>query len=175
MKRSSWWMIIGIITLIGGVMALANPLAGSLAATIIAGWCFLMAGVLMIVAVFSAPGAGNKVLLALFGALMTFLGWSLLAHPLEGVLTLTVVVGILLISGGIVRLITAFDFRGGNTFWMMLLSSLVSFLLAFMIFADFPASAASILGILLGVELIFNGVAMIALSSASKKIEGSAA
>ncbi len=170
MKQTTWWTIGGIIALIGGFFALFNPFAASLAATFIAGWAFLLMGILQIVAIFGASGTGNKILLGLIGAMSAFVGISLLGNPLEGMLTLTLVIGIIFLVSGIFRLFAAFSLRGTNAFWLLLLSALATGVLGVLILADYPTTAASILGILLGIDLIFNGVALLSLASAGRKL-----
>ena len=172
MTRSTWWMIGGVLSIIGGLAALFNPLAGSIAAVALAGWAFLILGILQIAGVFMAEGTGNKIWLGLWAALSIYLGISLLSNPLAGMLTLTLAVAILLLVSGATRLIASFDFRGTGAFWALLLSAAVSILLGVMIMANYPVSAASILGVFLGVELLFNGFALVTLASAAKRIGG---
>ena len=170
MKRSTWWIVAGIISVIGGVLALFNPFAGSLAVEFIATASFLLVGIVQLIAVFTTPGAGNKVLLGLVGALSTYLGITLFSNPLEGVLTLTLAVAFLLIASGLFRLFASFDFRGSGMFWALLLSSIISIALGVMILTNFPASAVGMLGIFLGVELVFDGVWLIGLGNTAKSV-----
>lgn len=172
MKRSTWWMLGGIVSLVGGAMALFDPFAGTLAVTALAAWVFLVLGFLELVAVFAAPGTGSKIWLGLLGALSIWIGISLIGNPLAGMMTLTLVVAFAILASGIVRLVASFAFTGSHAFWMMLLSAVISIVLGVMILSNYPESAASILGIFLGVELIFGGISLISLSRTAKKIEG---
>lgn len=171
MRSSTWWMIGGILCLIGGFAALLNPMAGTLAATAIAGWSFLLVGVIQIIAAFSVPGGWNKAMLALFGVLGVLVGITIFKNPLASALTLTMAVAILILVSGVVRFFIARDLKGTSAYAWVVVSAVLSLLLGVMILADFPASAVTILGILLGVELIFNGVALIGLSGAAKKVD----
>lgn len=172
MRSSTWWMIGGILCLVGGVLALLNPFAGTMAATMVAGWAFIFAGILQVVAAFNASGGWNKLFLAIFGILGVLVGITIFRNPLEGMLTLTVAVAVMILVSGVVRLFVAKDLKGTNGYGWVMISAIASIILAVMIFANFPQSAATILGILLGVELIFDGVALIGLSNAAKRIEG---
>jgi len=168
-------MIGGVLSLIGGVLALLNPFAGSLAAVALAGWAFLAIGLLQIAAVFTAEGTGNKIWFGLLGALSTYLGISLFSNPLAGMITLTLAVALMLIASGVLRLIASFDFKGTNAFWLLLLSAAISVILGAMILAGYPESTVSILGIFLGVELISSGVSLIGLSGLAKRVEAAVA
>ena len=159
------WIIMGVISIIAGIFALANPLAATLTAEQLAGWAFLIVGILDLIAAFRDT-SNNKIWAILLGIAFILLGISLLANPLAGVISLTLAVGALLLVAGIFKVIWSFQLRGTGAFWLVLLSGLLSLLLAFMIFGNFPASAMSILGILLAIELISSGASMIALSSA---------
>ncbi len=159
------WIVIGVISIIAGVFALANPLAASVAATFIAGWGFMIVGILQIFLAFRTEGWGGRIWTILIGIAFLLLGLVLLNKPIQGMITLTLAAGILFMATGIFRVVMSFSLRGTQAFWLVLLSGALAILLAVMIFSNFPASAASLLGILLAVELISNGVSLIALSS----------
>ncbi|MFV0408420.1 MAG: HdeD family acid-resistance protein [Paracoccus sp. (in: a-proteobacteria)] len=159
------WIVLGIISILAGILALANPMAATLAAEQIAGWGFLIVGVLEIFLAFRAEGWGARIWAILAAIAFVLLGIALLGNPLEGIVTLTVLAGILFMSTGIFRVIMAFQLRGTGAFWLVLLSGLLAIVLAVMIFGHFPASVVTLLGVLLAIELISNGVSVIALAS----------
>lgn len=174
MKHWIWWMIAGLVSILGGIFALANPFAASLTVELLAGWSFIFVGVITLVSAFSDQGWGARIFTVILGVLLVLLGFNLLANPLAGLLSLTYAVAILLMIAGILRLVLAFneDFRAFRA--IMIISGVLSIVLALMIFSNFPQSAAVILGIYLAIELISNGVALIAISLA-RKSETSAA
>ena len=138
MKNTTFCYLAGGLSLLGGILALANPFAASLTATVLAGWSFIAVGTLMLIA------ANHP------------LGFHL-AVFLLGLL----VAGILRISAAL-RLYGYF--RG-----TLLVSGLLSFVLAVLIFADFPQSANVILGLFLAIELLSNGISLIALGMARSR------
>lgn len=158
--RSSWiWLaIFGVISLIAGILALANPFAASLAATLLAGWVFVAMGVMQIIQSFQVRGWSGFLWALLFGVLALLVGLSLVFDPLAGMISLTLLVAILFLVTGAIKIMYAFSLRPVSGWLWVLLSGVVSVVLAIMIFADFPWAAAAVLGILLGVELISNGV-----------------
>lgn len=159
------WIVIGVLSILAGIFALANPMAATLTANFVAGWGFLIVGVLQIVAVFQAEGWGARIWAAILAIAFILVGISLLGHPLEGVVSLTIAVAILFMVTGIARVIISFSLPRGGGFWLVLLSGALAIILSFMIFSNFPQSAAVMLGIMLAVELISNGIAMIVLGS----------
>ncbi|MFV0292089.1 MAG: HdeD family acid-resistance protein [Paracoccus sp. (in: a-proteobacteria)] len=158
------WIIIGCLSIVAGIFALANPLVATLTAEQIAGWAFLFIGILQVIAVFRQNSWGGRIWAILIGVLFIALAINLLGKPIVGIVSLTLTVATLFMVTGIVRVVMAFSLRGSPAFWLVLLSGALSVVLAIMIFNNFPQSAATILGILLAVELISNGIAMIALS-----------
>ena len=82
--------------------------------------------------------------------------------PIVRAISLAIVVTIFIAAGGILRLFYSFQIRGTPYFWLMLISGALSLLLAIYIVAN-PAVTVALLGILLGIELIFNGVGLVAL------------
>lgn len=164
MKNWILWLVVGVLSVLGGVLALANPLAASVAAETIIAWTFLLAGVLQVITAIRARGFAATLWAALIGVLGVLIGVSLLANPLAGLVSLTTIMGVVLLALGLAKLITAWSLRGADLFWLILLSGALSILLGAMIFASFPASVVRSLGLLLAIELISNGVALIALS-----------
>lgn len=168
----SWilWLIIGILSLVGGVVALGQPYEATLVATGLAAWIFLFVGVLQIIGGFGAEGIGAKILNILLGVLAVYIAIVIFNNPLEGVLTLTLAVAIGFFVGGIFKVIFSFQTEGG-TRWVLILSGVVSVILAGLIWSNFPQSAAVILGLLLAVELLSNGIALIAMALALRKVD----
>lgn len=107
---------------------------------------------------------------AIVGLCILLIGIALIKNPLAGVVSLTFVSAFLLIAVGIVRLVWAFKFADG-TRWALLGSGIISLLLSVMIFANFPQSAAVMLGVFLAVELISNGTSMTMMAFAKKKMD----
>ncbi|WP_170518430.1 HdeD family acid-resistance protein [Ruegeria atlantica] len=163
---SDWikWLLLGLLSIAFGIFILGAPVVASIAVTVVTGVLLLISGVLQVVGGFTVEGTGNKILSLIMGVVMLFLGWSFWAHPLEGTLTLATVVLILFFAGGIARVILSFQMRGTQFFWATLISGLMSIILAIMIwrFASVdPTVMAQLLGILLGIEMIFNGLGLV--------------
>jgi|APEBP8051073178_1049388.scaffolds.fasta_scaffold00006_373 uncharacterized membrane protein HdeD (DUF308 family) len=163
MKHWLLILIAGIVAIIGGIVALLNPLAATILATTLAAWLFIIVGILTILAVFSDMSIGRRIWTAILGILSIFLGISILGNPLAGVLALTVVVAIVFLVEGLTKVILSFSTRGTSYFWILLLSGIISVVLAVMILSDFPQSATVILGLLLAIDLISTGASMVAL------------
>lgn len=171
MKTSSWWMIAGLLAVVAGIVALIFPLGASLTATMLVGWGFLIIGLLQLALAFALPKHSGKIWVIIWGLLVAFMGISLLWNPLQGMLVLTFAIGILLVASGIMRAVTSLSFRGSRIFAPMLVSGLLSLALGLYILFNYPDAAAVLLGVLLAVELLFNGVGLIIMSMQAKRLE----
>ncbi len=168
MKRWIWWLIAGLLSLAGGIIALAYPLAATLTAELFAGWSFILVGIFVLVSAFNDQGWGARAMAILLGILILLFGISLVANPMAGIISLTIVSAIMLLIFGIMRIVLAFSTELSQLRWALILSGALSIILAIMIFSNFPQSAAAVLGIFLAVELISNGISLIVLAMARK-------
>ena len=168
MKNWFLWMIAGLISLFGGFFALANPLAATLTAELLAGWMFAAVGIMTMISAFGDQGWGGRILSILIGLIILMLGVNLIAHPLAGMVSLTLLVAIGLVVMGVLRILLALRSEFAQLRWVLILSGAVSLLLGAMIMSNFPQSAALVLGVYLAVELISNGISLIVLSLARK-------
>ena len=162
MKAWILWLLVGILMIIGGLVALANPLAATLTAEQIAAWIFIIAGLLQLLGVLLDKQWSSRLWALLLSLACFWLGVSLLANPLAGVLALTFVVALGFLVSGVAKLIFGFKIRTTPYFWPAILSGAISLVLALMIFSNFPQSAAVLLGVLLSIELLVSGSTMAA-------------
>lgn len=170
--RASWiWMaVLAVISLIGGVLALANPFAATIAATVMAGWAFMIIGALQIAQSFQVQGWPGFLWGLLLGVLGLLVGLSLVFNPLAGMISLTILVAVLFAVTGILKIVYAFSLRPVSGWGWVLLSGIVSLGLAVLIFGDFPWAATNVLGILLAVELLSNGILFLVVALGLRKL-----
>jgi uncharacterized membrane protein HdeD (DUF308 family) len=156
----------GIVLVLLGVIAILVPPIATLAVTIVLGWLFLISGVVGLVTSFwmrHAPGFLWSLISAILGVVVGFL---LLASPLSGAFSLTLVLITFFIIEGVVSIMFALDHKReltGRWGWM-LASGLVDLVLAGIIFAGLPGTAAWAIGLLVGINMIFGGSALIAMA-----------
>jgi uncharacterized membrane protein HdeD (DUF308 family) len=174
MKHWLLLLVAGLVAVAGGVLALFNPVAATITATTIVAWLFLFMGSLQIVAAFGTMSMSTRIWTAALGALAIVIGGWILSNPLAGTLVLTWTIGVLFLVEGIVKLVLAFAARQSPYFWAMLLSGAVSVILGGMILGRFPQTALTIPGILMAVDLISTGVALVALALHLKGARGTA-
>jgi uncharacterized membrane protein HdeD (DUF308 family) len=142
-----------------------------LAVTILLGWLFLVSGILGLITTFwmrHAPGFWWSLLSAVLGIVV---GAVLLASPLTGAFSLTLVLVAFFLVEGAVSIMFALDHKrelSGQWGWM-LASGIIDLALAIMIFAGLPSTAAWAVGLLVGINMIFGGSALIAMALHARK------
>lgn len=160
------FMIEGIILLILGLAAIVLPPMATLAVEILVGWLLLISGIVGLVSTFTArgaPGFGWSLLSAVVGIAA---GVILLWWPLNGALSLTVVLTAFLSLEGVVSIFYALDHKRelSGRWGMMLFSGIIDFVLAGIIVAGLPGTAAWAIGLLVGINLVFGGSALISMA-----------
>ena len=171
--REHWvlFLIEGIVLVILGVAAILVPPLATITFTILVGWLFLISGVVGLATTLwmrHAPGFWWSLLSAFIGIVA---GILLLLRPLTGALSLTLVLGAFFIVEGVASIMYAIDHRNqltGRWGWM-LVSGIIDLILAAIIIAGLPGTAAWALGLLVGINLLFGGASLIGMALAARK------
>lgn len=160
----------GIVLMLLGIGAIIVPLIAGLAITLLLGWLFLIGGIFGLVVTFWArelPGFWWSLVSA---ALSVLAGLILIARPMEGLLTLTVVLTAFFILEGIASIMFALEHKrelSGRWGWVVA-AGIFDLLIAAMIFAGLPGSAAWAIGLLVGINMVFGGSSLIGMALAVK-------
>ena len=168
MKPENVFIVIGAVIALFGILALANPFAASLAITSFIGILFLLGGIVQAWIVFRGFVAQHRLSHGMIALLDIVVGVWLLADPLSGTVSLTLVVGALFLIVGAVRLIVGFKLPHGNMRALLLLTGLASVVIGVLVFSDFQSAATSLLGVLLGVQLLLDGIGLIAIGLSAR-------
>ena len=166
-----FFLVEGILLLVLGAIAILLPVLATIALTIVIGWLFLVSGVVGLFTTFwmrSAPGFWWSLLSAALGIVV---GILLLAAPVTGALSLTLMLIAFFIVEGIASIMFALDHKremSGNWGWM-LVSGIVDLVLAIMIFTGLPSTAAWAIGLLVGINMVFGGAALVAMALHARK------
>jgi len=160
------FLIEGIVLIVLGVLAILLPPIATIAVTIILGWIFLVSGIMGLIATFGARGAPGFWWALISGLLAVAAGLVLLVQPVSGALSLTLVMIAFFIVEGVTTIMYGMEHRrelSGRWEWM-LVSGIVDLILAAIIWMGFPGTAAWALGLLLGINLLFGGAALVAMA-----------
>ena len=170
--QAHWGLFLfeGIVLVILGFAAIVVPVVATLAFTLVIGWLFLISGIVGLVTTFwarQAPGFWWALISALIGIAA---GVVLLLWPLTGTLSLTLVLIAFFVVEGVASIMYAIEHRNqlsGRWGWM-LVSGIIDLILAGIIFAGLPGTAVWALGLLVGINMLFGGAALIAMALAAR-------
>ena len=165
------FLIEGIVLVLLGFAAILVPVIATLAFTLVIGWLFLFSGIVGLITTFymrNAPGFWWSLFSAVVGIAA---GLVLLRWPISGTISLTIVLITFFIMEGIITIMYAMAHRNqlSHRWGWMLASGVVDLILAGIIFAGLPGTAAWALGLLVGINMVFGGVAMIGMALAAKE------
>ena len=159
----------GILMMVLGVFAVAEPNVATVAVGIFIGWLFFIGGIFRAMSVWHSRQAPGFVWSLLTAVLSIVLGLILILQPLAGVLTLTMVLIAFFIVEGVASIIGAFQHRDHLRSWgWVLFSGIIDLLLAFLIWDGWPSSADWAIGLLVGINMLFLGLSLVMTALAAR-------
>ncbi len=171
--REHWkaFLFEGILLSVLGLAAMILPPLASLAVTIFLGWMFLINGVAGLALTFWARGMPGFWWSLISAVLAIAAGIILLAKPVQGTLTLTIVVGAYFLAEGVATIMYALEHRRelSERWSWLLFAGVLDILIAAMIITGLPGSAEWAIGLLVGINLLFGGASLIGMALAARK------
>ena len=151
--------LVGVLLIVAGVVAILLPLLAGVAVTAIVGWLLLLGGVAHFFFAWSARGAGSVLWQVLLGLLYVGVAVYLIGHPAQGLVTLTLLLASYFVIEGVLELVLYVRMRRSHRADFFLWDGIVTLFLGGLIWAQWPFSSAWAPGTLIGISLIFSGIA----------------
>ncbi|MCJ8142463.1 HdeD family acid-resistance protein [Ancylobacter sp. A5.8] len=167
-----WFVALGLIMVIAGAVALGSSyglVIGTLVSVYYIGAMMVVGGIAQIFHAFSVKGWGGFLFWLFDGILYLAAGALAFAQPDLAATVLTLLLGISLIIGGIFRLFAAFKLRPAKGWGWILFSAVIAMILGIEITVQWPINSMWILGLFLGIDLIFNGFTILMLGLGLRK------
>jgi uncharacterized membrane protein HdeD (DUF308 family) len=171
-KPAGWSITLSVLMILAGILAIASPLAAGLAVNIFVGWLLVFSGCFHLVFSWHRRTAGGFVWEILVGILYILIGGYLLLHPVRGLESLTIALSIYLFLEAIFEFALGFTLRPVPGSGWLLFDGIVTLILSVMIWRAWPSSAAWVVGILVGVSMLFSGTSRLAMSMAARTVAG---
>jgi uncharacterized membrane protein HdeD (DUF308 family) len=159
-RHSLWYLVQSGLMILAGILALAYPAVSSVAVVFFLGWLLIISGVLQGISLIGAGNVPHFWLQLVSVVLFVIVGALFLRNPGEGLLTLTLLLIVFFMVEGMSKVIFALTIRPFPNWGWVLISGIVGILLALYLWASIPVTAIWLLGVLLGIELICEGVAL---------------
>jgi uncharacterized membrane protein HdeD (DUF308 family) len=164
----------GVVMVVLGVLAICAPVAASIAVAIYVGWLLLISGVIGLIAIVSTHHVHAFLWSLITAALSVLIGVLLVLMPVQGAVSLTIVLTAFFIAEGVFQTTIAIASRRvltGTWVWM-LLSGIADLVLAAIIIEGWPGTAIWALGLLVGVNLLTSGWAVMVAAFAGRRTAG---
>jgi len=164
----TWYFCIGLALIILGTIAIGSAELMTMVSVMFIGWILLFAGIFEVVHGFARRAWGGFFINLMGGLLYAVTGILMVTHPGIAAITLTFMIAMLLIVAGTFRLFVAFSTPIHHRGWLVL-NGVISLFLGFSIMSSWPVSGLWIIGLFIGIDMIFDGwtEVMLALSSGS--------
>lgn len=157
--RTGWDIALGILLIIGGFVVLGDVVLATVISVRLLGWITLIAGTVMLVGSLRRIKTGGFWSSALGGAGLAVLGLFILRNPLIGALSLTLLAGSLFLTTGLVRIFTSGQFQRDR--WLVIVSGVISVGLGAFVLFNLVTATLTLLGVLLGVQTLIEGVTLL--------------
>ncbi len=170
LQRGWRWLVgLGALLLVGGTFAIAAPVVATVAVTLLVGLTILAAGVVQLIHVFDAAGWQARLWSGIAGVIYVVGGLLLLFKPLAGIVALTLVMIISLFVDGVFRVVMGLQCRPERGWGWLAAGGVVTVVLSVLMFGLFPGISLTLLGLLAGISLIFEGWSFIFLGLAARR------
>ncbi len=169
----SWKMLMtaGIISIVLGAIAIIVPPLASVTITLLVGILLLVGAVAYVAEAISRGTTGHRIWSAIVAVIYVIAGVWLIINPAEGTITLTWVLAIFFLVIGIFRILVGIQARGQvpNAGWTIV-NGVLAVIIAVLVIANLPSSAAWAIGLLVGIQLLFDGIMMVVAAQQGKKL-----
>jgi uncharacterized membrane protein HdeD (DUF308 family) len=169
-RSRGWFIALGAALIILGILAVAVPFVATLATTMFLGWILIIGGVVHGVHALQSRTWQGFPWEVLSAAVYIAAGALLLAFPIAGTLTLTLVLAGFFTAEGILKIVRAVQHRGMARWGFLLFDGLITVALGVLIWTQWPAAAVWVIGLLVGVELLVGGMSMLLLATSVRRL-----
>ena len=165
--RSSWgWFLaFGTLLMIFGVICVTGNITATFATVLAFGWLLLISGIFALVHAFQVRSWSGFFFYFLGALLRGFTGYLLIRYPAAGAVSLTLVLASFFVVSGIFRAVSASVIQFPRWGWATF-SGIVTLALGVMLLAQMPVSSIWFIGFAIGIDMIFDGAALIGLATA---------
>ena len=168
--KSGWIVALGVVYVIAGIIALGSVVLATVATVFVVGVMMLIAGVAEVINSFQIKTWGKFLLWLLLGVLYILAGFVTFENPLLAAALLTLFLGCALVASGVMRIALGFAMKSEMPWVGVVLSGVITFLLGLIILIHWPVSSLYILGIFLGIDLIFAGASWIGIGLGLRRL-----
>ena len=169
-KSVGWSIALSVLMIVAGILAIASPLAAGIAINVLVAWLLVFSGCAHLVFAWYTRSAGGFFWELLLGIIYIFIGVYLLVHPVAGLASLTIALAIYLLLESILEFALGFTLRPLPGSGWLVFDGIITLILAVMIWKTWPSSTGWVIGTLVGISMLFSGVARLGISLAARTV-----
>ncbi|HKW31905.1 MAG TPA: DUF308 domain-containing protein [Candidatus Acidoferrum sp.] len=169
-KLAGWYILIAVLFIVLGVFSIVEPAAAALGVTVLVGWLLIFGGLAYLIGACAGREAKQVIFQIAIGITYLIGGRYSLMHPHLAIGTLTLLLGAVILTGGVVEIISYFRLKREDASGWLLLNGIINLLLAGMILFHWPSSSIWAIGILVGLTLLMTGMARLMFALAVRKL-----
>jgi len=163
---------LGIVLIALGVVALVTPVVAGSALVIVIGFILLIAGAVPVVRGLKAAASTDRTMGLILGIVTALTGIAVIGHPLFGLAFLTLLLVGYFVVEGVSKIVVSFRYRPAAGWTWLLASGVLSLLFGLLIWSQWPVSGMWAVGVLVGLNLLGTGLALVTLASTLNKALG---
>ena len=169
-REIRWSVVLSVLMIVAGFLAIVVPPASGIAVALLVGWLLIFSGAAHLAYAWHRRHRGGVWWGMLLGILYIAAGGIILAYPLVGLESLTLVLAAYLFVESVLEFVLAFFLRPLKGSGWLLLDGIITLILAIMILRTWPSSALWVIGTLVGISIALSGVARLMLSLAARRV-----
>ncbi len=165
-----WYLALGIALILTGIVAITFPWITTVVSVVYFGSLLIVGGGIEIIRAFRMSKWGSFLLHLLLGILYFVAGFVILVHPQINALSLTLLLAAFFIAAGLFRIVSALTVPVPQWGWV-LFNGIVTVILGFLIWRQWPISGLWAIGLFVGVEMIVSGWVSVLLAVQARRLK----
>lgn len=169
-RITGWYIATAALFILLGAFAIVEPAAAGLGVTVLVGWLLIFGGVAHLIGAFAGGAVKEIIFQIAVGIAYLVAGRYSLTHPLLTIGTLTLLLGAVILTGGVVEIISYFRLKSQGASGWILLNGIITVILGGMVCFHWPSSSVWAIGILVGLTLLMTGMTRLMFALAARKL-----
>jgi len=168
-RNWGWFLALGIFLILLGLLAISSATYTTFFSIFFMSFLLLFGGIAKIIYSFWAREWSGFFLSMLIGIFYTLTGFLFLAKPVPAAAALTLLMGSLFLVSGLFKIIASVIVRFEQWGWV-LTSGIISLILGVLILSEWPLASLWIIGLFIGVDLVFYGWTWVILALGARNV-----
>lgn len=165
-----WSIVLSVLMIVAGILAIALPVGAGIAVAILVAWLLIFSGCAHLVFAWSTRSTGGVIWELLVGVLYIVIGVYLRMHPVAGLASLAIALAVYLFLEAALEFVMGFTLRPLRGSGWLFLDGVVTLILAVLIWRTWPSGAGWVIGMLVGISMLFSGFSRLEISLAARKL-----